>query len=131
MVIESMYKLGKLTTNELVGDLELFELHHLLPIQNQVVIGKGKNIALESTERSGTNTEANTTILSDKDYNLDEEEMALLAKKLTRFFPNKKTYFGGARRDSSTTKGSRYVKIDEESENETEKLSQSHVNKIK
>lgn len=57
--------------------------------------------------------------------------MALLAKKLTRFFPNKKTYFGGARRDSSTTKGSRYVKIDEESENETEKLSKSHVNKIK
>lgn len=30
-MIESMYKPNELTTNELDGDLQVFELHHLLP----------------------------------------------------------------------------------------------------
>lgn len=31
IVLESIYKLGELTVNEPVGDLQAFKLHHLLP----------------------------------------------------------------------------------------------------
>lgn len=39
-------KLRELTLNKLVGDLQVFKLHHLLSKHNQNIFGKGKGILL-------------------------------------------------------------------------------------
>lgn len=85
-VIESTYKPGELTINELVVDLQVFKLHHLLSRHHQVSIGKGKIIAFKTIKGNDSSKEVCTIMLSDKDSSPNEEEMASLIKTFTRFF---------------------------------------------
>lgn len=55
---------------------------------------------LKTTKGSGSFKDASTIVIRDKDLILDEEEMALLAKKFTRFFQNKKFSSSGVRKDN-------------------------------
>lgn len=130
-MIKSMYKPHKLTVNELVGNLYAFKNHHLFPRQNHIAAEKGKSIALKTIKGSGPNKKVSTTVLSDDDSNNDEEEMEILAKRFTRFFHKKKPYFHGFIRESSSTKGLKSIKNDEELENEDEEPNKGHLNKIK
>lgn len=66
MVIELLYKLGELTIIDLVGDLQVFKLHHLLSRQNQNVTGKGKGISFKTTKGSSANKDVSTTIVCDE-----------------------------------------------------------------
>lgn len=66
IVIESMYKLGKLSITELVSNLQIFELCHLLPKQDQMVVGKEKTIAFKTTQGNSFSIETNAIVSSDE-----------------------------------------------------------------
>lgn len=129
-ILESMYNPGQLTINELVGDLQFFKFHHLLPKQDQINVEKGKSLALKSTKDNGHSKYMNAKSLSDDDSNLDKEQMALLAKIFTRFFREKKPLFMGVEKESSSTEVLKSIKVDENSDNEVEKPNKGHLNKI-
>lgn len=67
-----------------------------------------------TTKDSGPSKDVNTTILSDDDFDPDKEEMTLLDKRCIRFFRKRKPFSNGIGRESSNTKSSKYIKIDEE-----------------
>lgn len=57
IVLESMYKLEELTVNELIGDLHVFELHHLLRRQEQLGSKKRKKVVLKIVQESSPNND--------------------------------------------------------------------------
>lgn len=73
-VIESRYEPRELIAINLVADLQVFELHHILPRQGQTIGGKGKSITLKTTKGSGSSKEVYTVINSD-------ESLVLMNKK--------------------------------------------------
>lgn len=73
------------------------------------------------TKGNCSNKKVSTMVVSDEDSSYDEEQMVLLAKKITRFFKNKKSYSCGVRRDNLSKKDSRSVKNDNGYEDELEK----------
>lgn len=105
-----MYKLRELSVTDLVGDLQVFELHHFLSRKGQMDDVKGKSIVFKTTKGNGSCIKVNTTVVSDEISSLDEEEMDLLGKKFTKLLKRKKSSSGGIIRDNSSKRGSRLVK---------------------
>lgn len=69
---------------------------------------------MKSTKDSGNCKEKGKTMTNDKSYSPDENKMALIAKKFTKFFQTKKNYFCGTKRD---TLSRRYSRLREKSNN--------------
>lgn len=93
-MMESMYRSGELTINALVGNLQVYELHHLLPTQEQLISKKGMSLALKTTKGSSSSKDVNAFMVSNGDLDPNKEEMELLAKRFIIFFRKKKPSCG-------------------------------------
>lgn len=66
--------------NELISDIESYEIHYFLYRKGEVTTNKENNIALKSIKGNGSNKEKYKYMDNDDSTNSDEEEMTLFVK---------------------------------------------------
>lgn len=98
--LETFKNLGEFTLNELIDDLQAYEIHHFLLRKGLIVYEKKKIIALKTIKGNDSNIDMDKVMASDKSSILDREVMAFLMKRFTIFFYSEKNPSSGFRRDS-------------------------------
>lgn len=101
-----------------------------MPQKYQITSDKGKSFSSKVGQGSGPSKDVNATTLTNDDSNPDKDEIALLSKRFTIFLKKKKHTTKGVGKESSSIKGLKSLKIDDELDNEAEKPSKCHLNKI-
>lgn len=70
-MLETYFKPGEITIDDLAGDFQTYKMHHFLPRKIQLAIKKGNNITLKLTKGIGSSRNVNKvgiamTILSQR-----------------------------------------------------------------
>lgn len=129
--LKTYFKLGELTVNDLVGNLQAYEMHHFLPWIGELATDRGKKISLKITKDGDNNTFVNQIMANDDNSSLDEEEIMFLAKHFTIFFRNKNNFSNEFMKDTLSWKGSRYGKKNDSKDESKRQFDRNFINMFK